>query len=883
MAYTLNLGTLLINLRANTAHYNSALRVAERNLDTFAHKVNRFSGVLTKYGSMLTSRVTVPLSILGVTAVRSFAQFDDAMERSLAIMKDVSQDMRAEMERLTQTLSTKNMQSATELANAYFYLSSAGLSAKESIEMLPVISNFAAAGFFDLEEATTLAMDSMKALGLYTDDHAKNIENTKRVTDLLVGANTLANATTEQFSKALTTNAAAAMRTFNIRVEEGIAVLASMADQELKASAAGNAFTRFLFFTIKGFKKNTDVWKQLGISIQNAEGNLLPLYDILENMQDVLGDMSDLEKFQTMLDMGFQAKSLHAILPLLDQTDRIREYTYELLKMGNICEVVAHKNLRSLGNQLKIVWNNMTIIGRDIGRILKPMLLNLSKEVVKLRKEWQKLTPEIQRNIVLMGVFIALLGPALILLGKIVGMLHMIGAILFVIFGTGIIHAFVVSIKRAVGSTVRVVFAGLFGFIIGGFKKIGVKISTFLYKLPVTLVSLFGKAFVAIGAFLYGIFGSFAAAFVGAIGVIILAVVIAIMAIVAAIELVIEYWNVFLDSFKFAFDVLKRLGSVILDFFKFIFDSIIDFAKNHLGGLYKAVKIVVAGILMGFNILLNLVTLVVDVTTSILSVIVEIFKVVWNFFELLFVMALEILGLLGDVLVWFLGLLGVETDNLIEKFMDFAVAFREAMEDAAEVLRDNFGWISEKIQWLSDNLKIMTHLIKHPIKAIKGDEDFLQEVAEIWTGTTEEDLKKPWSEKEKKESSKDEKEGLLAKFKAMLTGKKGIFESDFFNKMPDFLHGDVPDYIENMIKDFENVFDRQKGSFDAVEGKEDTFTGTFGTASGETYTKYSGLLSENAITQRDSKEFLQDIADYMKRLYDLENRKYQEDSLEGMY
>ena len=39
MAYTLNLGTLLINLRANTAHYNSALRVAERNLDVFSRRI----------------------------------------------------------------------------------------------------------------------------------------------------------------------------------------------------------------------------------------------------------------------------------------------------------------------------------------------------------------------------------------------------------------------------------------------------------------------------------------------------------------------------------------------------------------------------------------------------------------------------------------------------------------------------------------------------------------------------------------------------------------------------------------------------------------------------------------------------------------------------
>ena len=56
-----------------------------------------------------------------------------------------------------------------------------------------------------------------------------------RVSDVLVRANTLANATVQQFSTALTSKAGAALKSFNKDVEEGVAVLAAMADQGIKA------------------------------------------------------------------------------------------------------------------------------------------------------------------------------------------------------------------------------------------------------------------------------------------------------------------------------------------------------------------------------------------------------------------------------------------------------------------------------------------------------------------------------------------------------------------------------------------------------------------------------------------------------------------------
>jgi len=154
--------------------------------------------------------------------------------------------MRKEMEATALEISKNGITSAKDLATSYFYLASAGLTAEQSVAALGAVEKFAVAGAFDMAEATDLATDAQSALGLTVNDAQANLKNMVRVTDVLVGANALANASTRQFSLSLTNQAAPAMKAFNVPLEEGIAVLAAYADQGIKAEEAGNMFSRML-------------------------------------------------------------------------------------------------------------------------------------------------------------------------------------------------------------------------------------------------------------------------------------------------------------------------------------------------------------------------------------------------------------------------------------------------------------------------------------------------------------------------------------------------------------------------------------------------------------------------------------------------------------
>ncbi len=262
------------------------------------------------------------------------------MNASLAIMKGVTADMREEMKRTAIDVARNTIVSTKEAAKSYFFLASAGKNAAQSVALLPKVATFAQAGAFDMAQATDLLTDAQSALGLTSKDVAKDIKNLTLVSDLLVGANTLANASVEQFSLALTAKAGSAIKAYNIELEDGLAVLAAYADQNVKAELAGNAFGRFVRLLTKAVRDNAKEFKRLNIEVFD-EGEFRQFADIIGDIEVALRNMTTEEKSAALETLGFKARIQAVILPLLGTSERIREYRQELKKMGGITEQVA--------------------------------------------------------------------------------------------------------------------------------------------------------------------------------------------------------------------------------------------------------------------------------------------------------------------------------------------------------------------------------------------------------------------------------------------------------------------------------------------------------------------------------------------------------------
>ena len=388
-------------------------KAVANNLDNAAEKMK-------KLGKGMNTYITLPILAVGAAAVKSSIDFDDAMTKAVSIM-NVTIEQEREMEKVAREVAKTTSASHKEIASSYFYLASAGLDANAAIAAMPVVAEFAQAGAFDLSLATDLLTDAQSALGLtIRDDVIKNMENMIRVSDVLVKANTLANATVEQFSTALTTEAGAALKSFNIDIEEGVAVLAAFADQGIKGQIAGSGLSRILRLMTAGANKNAKEMRALGLNIYDAEGNIRNLGLIIQDLEEAFEGMSDKQRTMALESIGFTARVQGIILPLLGTSEAIKKYEEELRNAEGTTSRVSNTQLESFKNQLLITKNKITDVAIEIGDILMPHIITLIDKIENLVSKFLDLTKEQQKTILKIAALSAAVGPLLIMFSMLI-------------------------------------------------------------------------------------------------------------------------------------------------------------------------------------------------------------------------------------------------------------------------------------------------------------------------------------------------------------------------------------------------------------------------------------------------------------------------------
>lgn len=319
---------------------------------------------------------------IGAIAVREFATFDQAMTESTAIMGDLSDEMRTNMEQAAREMGKTSLFSATQAAQAYFYLASAGMDASASIQALPVVTQFAQAGMFNLEQATSLLADAQSALGLtIRNDAVANMENMARVADVLVKGNIMANASVEQLSQSLTNKAASAMKAVGMSIEEGVAVLSAFADQGIKGDEAGTRFAIVLRELQRRALENRKAFDAFNVTVFDSQGEMVNMADIVGDLEDALRGQSDETKKTILSMMGFAEESVTVLLSLIGTSDQIRKYQAGLEDAGGITKEVADKQLSSLSGQLQLAKQRLQDVAIELGEKLAPTVIKIADSI----------------------------------------------------------------------------------------------------------------------------------------------------------------------------------------------------------------------------------------------------------------------------------------------------------------------------------------------------------------------------------------------------------------------------------------------------------------------------------------------------------------------
>jgi TP901 family phage tail tape measure protein len=337
-----------------------------------------------KIAAGVAAAATAAVAGIAVKSIQEFAKFDEQLNKSLAIMGDVSEAMRGEMSDAAREVAKSTTFSADQAAESFFFLASAGLDAEAAVAAMPQVAKFAQAGMFDMALATDLATDAQSALGLSSKDAEENLANLTRVTDVFVRANTLANTSVEQLATAFTTKAGTALKTVGKDVEEGAAALALFADQGVKGEIAGTQLTNTIFGLTDRALKAPAAFEKLGISVFDAEGNMRNFADIADDLGGAFQGMTEEQKLAELGALGFTKQARAGVLMLSGQGDKIRDYESALRDAAGFTQDVASKQLLTPTAQFALLGSAMNDVAIEIGSFLTPALGGLAGNLASL-------------------------------------------------------------------------------------------------------------------------------------------------------------------------------------------------------------------------------------------------------------------------------------------------------------------------------------------------------------------------------------------------------------------------------------------------------------------------------------------------------------------
>jgi TP901 family phage tail tape measure protein len=263
--------------------------------------------------------------------------------------------------------------------------------------VLPIVAKFATAGMFDLSQATTLLSQAQSAVGLSSKNATEDMRNMTRVANVLAMANKLADGTIKDFSQALANKGGAAIKVMNKSLEEGVAILALFAKQGVKGLEGGSLLSQMQRYMAESYIRAGKAQKQLGFKIYDDKtGEMRHIADIVKNLEDIMGNVAPESKAAMLKAMGFQARFQAAILPLIGNSKLLREFNDRLDEAGSAVDQIADKQLTSFNAQVKILWNQITILGIEMGQLIAKGLAPVGVAVSGLIKMFMSVDPAVR-------------------------------------------------------------------------------------------------------------------------------------------------------------------------------------------------------------------------------------------------------------------------------------------------------------------------------------------------------------------------------------------------------------------------------------------------------------------------------------------------------
>lgn len=455
-----NVGSAVGYLDLDISKFKSALSEAQKEAQESAKTLentlgNGLKGVgdtLSSAGSVLTKGITTPIIGAGAAAVKTTADFDSSMSKVSAVSGAVGKDFEALRSKAREMGATTKF-SASDAADAMNYMAMAGWKTEDMLGGISGIMNLAAASGEDLATTSDIVTDALTAFG-------KSAEDSGRLADIMAAASSNANTNVAMMGESFKYVAPVA-GAMGYTMEDTALAIGLLANSGIKAGQGGTALRTMLTNLAKPTDDIKYKMNQLGISLEDGEGNMYSLREVMGQLRESFSNIrmpadefqSSMADIQSKFDEGKISEDEY-----VDATSELMKQAYgaegalkaeaaatiagktgmagllaivgsseeDFNKLANAidnsngtAEEMAKVMQDNLNGQITILLSALQELAISVGDILMPKLREFVTKVQDIVDKFNKLTNEQKENLIRWIALAAAIGPVLFIVGKI--------------------------------------------------------------------------------------------------------------------------------------------------------------------------------------------------------------------------------------------------------------------------------------------------------------------------------------------------------------------------------------------------------------------------------------------------------------------------------
>ncbi|EGQ3864229.1 phage tail tape measure protein [Staphylococcus pseudintermedius] len=390
---------------------NTSMGKLGAKLSSWGPKLQEIGRNMQSIGRSMSLYVTAPVVAGFGAAVKKSIDFDDSMRKVKATSGATSGEFQQLRDKALE-MGAKTKFSASQSAEALQYMSLAGWDTKDMLNGIDGVMQLAAASGEDLGAVSDIVTDSLTAFGLKAKDSG-------HFADVLAQASSKANTDVRGLGEAFK-YAAPVAGALGYTVEDTSIAIGLMSNAGIKGEKAGTALRTMFSNLAKPTKAMKNQMDELGISITDSQGNMLPMRDVMDQLRGKFKGLSKDQQASAAATI-FGKEAMSGALAVINASDEdYKKLTKSIDNSAGASKRMADEMEGGIGGSIRRMKSAIESLAISIGDVLAPYIKRLAEWVANAATKLNEMPKGTQKVVVGLGLVAAAIGPLLVTLGVMV-------------------------------------------------------------------------------------------------------------------------------------------------------------------------------------------------------------------------------------------------------------------------------------------------------------------------------------------------------------------------------------------------------------------------------------------------------------------------------